>query len=44
LSVAQKKEFGGWGIPDLHTLNLCLLASWINRYHLNENTLWRKNN
>ena len=42
LSVAQKKEFGGWGIPDLHTLNLCLLASWINRYHLNENTLWRK--
>ena len=44
LSVAQKKEFGGWGILDLHTLNLCLLASWINRYHLNENTLWRKNN
>ena len=42
LSVAQKKEFGGWGILDLHTLNLCLLASWINRYHLNENTLWRK--
>jgi len=41
-SVAQKKEFGGWGIPDLNNLNLCLLASWINRCHLSDNKIWRK--
>ena len=41
--MAQKKDFGGWGIPDLSNLNLCLLASWINRYHLSDNVIWRKN-
>ena len=39
--VAQKKEYGGLGILDLETLNLCLLASWIKRYHLNKNNIWR---
>ena len=33
-SLSQKKEHGGWGIPDMSNMNLCLLASWINRYHL----------
>jgi hypothetical protein len=32
-SLAQKKEHGGMGIPDLRDLNLCLLASWIQRYY-----------
>jgi len=27
--ITQKKEFGGLGVPDLRTLNICLLASWI---------------
>ena len=38
-SLAKKKEFGGWGIPDLRDLNLCLLASWINRYHLSDSLI-----
>lgn len=40
--ISQKKEFGGLGIPDLGNLNMCLLASWIARYHLRENVLWRE--
>jgi hypothetical protein len=31
-SLTQRKEKGGLVIPDLRDLNLCLLASWINRY------------
>ena len=41
-SLTQEKDYGGWGIPDLSSLNLCLLASWINRYHLNEAAIWKK--
>ena len=41
--VSQRKEVGGMGIPDLHNFNLCLLASWISRYHLSDNALWKKN-
>jgi hypothetical protein len=33
---------GGWGIPDISNMNLCLLASWINRYHLSDNVIWKK--
>ena len=40
--VAQKKEEGGLGIPDLRSLNLALLASWIFRYHLHKNAIWVK--
>ena len=40
--VSQRKEVGGMGIPDLHNFNLCLLASWISRYHLSDNALWKK--
>jgi hypothetical protein len=32
-SLAQKKELGGMRVPDLRDLNLCLLASWMQRYH-----------
>ena len=40
--MAQKKDYGGLGIPDLQQMNLCLLASWISRYHLNDNPMWKK--
>jgi hypothetical protein len=30
------------GIPDLAEMNLCLLASWIKRYHLSEDKLWKQ--
>ena len=29
------------GVPDLRSLNMCLLASWIQRYHLSDNVLWK---
>jgi len=38
--VAQKKDFGGLGIPDLRSLNLSLLCAWIFIYHLNSNAIW----
>lgn len=41
-SLAQRKEHGGWGITDISNINLCLLASWINRYHLSDNVIWKK--
>ena len=37
-----KKDHGGWGIPDISNINLCLFASWINRYHLSDNVIWKK--
>ena len=40
--VAQKKEFGGLGIPDLRSLNLALLSAWIFRYQLHKNSIWVK--
>ena len=41
-SIAQKKEYGGWGILDLVCLNMSLLSSWINRYHLSDNMIWKQ--
>ena len=41
-SLAQKKDFGGWDIPDLRNLNLCLLAFWINMYHLSDHVICKK--
>jgi hypothetical protein len=32
-SLTMRKERGGLGIPDLRDLNLCLLASWVQRYY-----------
>ena len=40
--VAQKKELGGLGIPDLRNLNLSLLSSWIFRYNLHMHAIWTK--
>jgi hypothetical protein len=40
-SLAQRKEQGGMGVPNLRDLNLCLLASWIQRYHKAEGKFWR---
>jgi hypothetical protein len=40
--ICQKQEFGGMGIPNLREFNLCLLASWIKRYHLDDNKIWKK--
>ena len=40
--MAQKKEFGGLGIPNLAEMNMCLLASWIKKYNLEENKLWKQ--
>ena len=40
--VAQQKELGGLGIPDLRNLNLSLLGSWIFRYGLNRDAIWTK--
>jgi hypothetical protein len=40
--VSQIKEFGGLGIPSLAEMNMCLLASWIRRYHLDNDKLWKQ--
>jgi hypothetical protein len=40
--VWQKKEFGGLGVHDFRELNLCLLASWIKRYTMADNKLWKQ--
>ncbi|GJN39691.1 hypothetical protein PR202_gb28826 [Eleusine coracana subsp. coracana] len=39
--VTQKKEYGGLGVPDLRSLNRCLLASWIARYYKERYGLWK---
>jgi hypothetical protein len=33
ICCVRKKDKGGLGIPDLRDLNLCLLASWVQRYY-----------
>lgn len=40
--VAQKKDMGGLGIPDMRNLNLSLLSSWIFRYGLHSDAIWVK--
>jgi hypothetical protein len=39
--VSKKKEYGGLGIPSLAEMIMCLLASWIKRYHLDDDKLWK---
>jgi hypothetical protein len=39
--VAMKKEYEGLGIPDLRELNLCFLGSWIRKYFVDKNKIWR---
>jgi hypothetical protein len=41
-SLTQRKEQGGLGIPDLRMLNMCLLASCVQRYHDAKSKLWRE--
>jgi hypothetical protein len=41
-SLAKRKEQGGLGIPDIRILNMCLLASWVQRYYDAESKLWRE--
>lgn len=41
-SVSMMKEYGGLGIPNLRDLNICLLASWIKRYNLDKDKLWKQ--
>jgi len=36
------KYYGGLGIPNLRDLNICLLASWIKRYNIDKNKLWKQ--
>jgi hypothetical protein len=38
----SKEKYGGLGIPSLAEMNMCLLASWVKRYHLNHNKLWKQ--
>jgi hypothetical protein len=33
---------GGLEIPDMRSLNMVLLSSWVFRYHLNSNSIWTK--
>jgi hypothetical protein len=40
-SLAYRKELGGLGIPDFRDLNLCLLASWVQRYYHAERKMWK---
>jgi hypothetical protein len=37
--VSQKKEYGGLGVFDLAELDMCLLASWVRRYQLDNNKI-----
>ena len=41
-SVALKKQHGGLGIPNIANMNLCLLASWVKRYFLDEGKIWKQ--
>jgi hypothetical protein len=38
----SEKEMGGLEIPDMRSLNMVLLSSWVFRYHLNSNSIWTK--
>jgi len=40
-SVSMLKEYGGLGVPNLRDLNVCLLVSWMKRYNLDGDKLWR---
>jgi hypothetical protein len=39
--VYVRKRPRGMGIPDHRELNMCLLASWVQRYYDFESKLWR---
>ena len=41
---SMRKEYGGLGVHDLRDtimqLNICLLASWLKRYHNDRDKIW----
>lgn len=39
--VSMKQEFGGLGIPNLHDLSVCLLRSWVKRFMIGEDWIWK---
>ena len=41
-SIAQKKEFGGLGVPNLREYNMALLASWGRRFYDGRDSDWKK--
>jgi hypothetical protein len=41
LGMTQKREVGGMGIPDLRDLNVCLLASWVQRFYTKDQKMWK---
>ena len=36
------KDYGGLGIPNMRDLNICLLASQIKRYNVDNHKLWKQ--
>jgi hypothetical protein len=38
----MEKEFGGLGVPNLRELNLCLLGSWVRRYFVDNEKIWKQ--
>ena len=41
-TVSMCKDFGGLGIPNLRDLNICLLSSWLKRYQVDDEKLWKQ--
>jgi hypothetical protein len=40
--VTLKKEYGGLSIPNIREMNMALLASWIRRYNMDGDKLWKQ--
>jgi hypothetical protein len=40
--VSVSKEQGGLGLPNLRDLNISLLASWLKRYSVDKDKLWKE--
>jgi hypothetical protein len=39
--VSMKKDFGGLWVPNLRELNLYLLRSWVRRYYVDKDKVWK---
>ena len=40
--MSLKNEYGGLGLPNLRDLNISLLASWLQRYKIDKDKLWKE--
>jgi hypothetical protein len=38
----RKENGGGLGIPNIREMNMCLLASWIKIYNMDDNKVWKQ--